>query len=135
MRLCTKLSEIPSLSRPQESRVMGRVLIADQHAVVREGLRKVVEAELGWEVAAEVEDGEAAIRKAIETKPDIVVLDTWLPLVSGTQVTRQIREQLPNTEVLIFTMQDEERLVGEAVRAGARGYVLKSDRNEVLLPP
>jgi len=108
---------------------MDRVLIADQQPVSREGLRRVLEAELGWEVAAEVEDGKAALRQAIETHPDIAVLDNYLPLVSGIEVTRQIREQLPNTEVLIFGMHDGERLVGEAVRAGARGYVLKEPLN------
>jgi DNA-binding NarL/FixJ family response regulator len=88
-----------------------RILIADDHGVVREGLRKLLEAQPNWEVVAEAPDGKEAILKAIETKPDIAVLDYALPLVNGIEVTRQIRARLPNTEILIFTMHDNETLV------------------------
>ena len=112
---------------------MTRILIADDHEVVRSGLRKILEAQAGWEVVAEAGDGKDAITKAIETKPDVAVLDYSLPLVNGTEVARQIRARLPRTEILIFTMHDNEQLVQEALRAGARGYLLKSDAKHYLI--
>jgi DNA-binding NarL/FixJ family response regulator len=84
-----------------------RILIADGHDVVRSGLRAILEAQPNWEVVAEAADGKEAVLKAIETNPDIAVLDCSLPLVNGIEVTRRIRCQLPNTEVLVFTMHDK----------------------------
>ena len=112
---------------------MTRILIADDHGVVREGLRKLLEAQPNWEVVAEAPDGKEAILKAIETKPDIAVLDYALPLVNGIEVTRQIRARLPNTEILIFTMHDNETLVREFLDAGAHGYLLKTDAMSDLI--
>ena len=106
---------------------MTRILIADDHAIVRFGLRGILEAQPNWEVVAEAADGSEAVAKAIETAPDIAIVDYSLPLLSGLEVTRQIRKRLPGTEVLIFTMHDNERLIQELLRAGARGYLLKSD--------
>ena len=112
---------------------MTRILIADDHEIVRSGLRKILEAQVGWEVVAESGDGKDAITKAIETKPDVAVLDYSLPLVNGTEVARQIRARLPTTEILIFTMHDNEHLIQEVLRAGARGYLLKSDAKHCLI--
>ena len=112
---------------------MTRILIADDHAIVREGLRRLLEAQPNCEVVAEAPDGKEAIAKAIETRPDIAILDYSLPLINGVEVTRQIRSQLPRTEVLIFTMHDNEMLFDALLRAGARGYVLKSDAKRHLL--
>ena len=112
---------------------MTRILIADDHDVVREGLRTLLEAQPNCEVVAEAPDGKEAILKAFETKPDIAVLDYSLPLINGLEVTRQIRSRLPKTEVLIFTMHDNETLIDQLLRAGARGYVLKSDAKRHLL--
>ncbi len=112
---------------------MTRILIADDHDVVRSGLRKILEAQPNCEVIAEASDGKEALRKTIETKPDIAVLDYSLPLVNGVEVTRQIRMQLPKTEVLIFTMYDSEAVVQQLLRAGARGYVVKTDAKRDLL--
>ena len=112
---------------------MTRILIADDHDVVRSGLRKILEAQPNCEVIAEASDGKEALRKTIETKPDIAVLDYSLPLVNGVEVTRQIRTQLPQTEVLIFTMYDSEAVVQQLLRAGARGYVVKTDAKRDLL--
>src|SRR5262245_12802540 len=112
---------------------MTRILIADDHEVVRSGLRRVLEAQTGWEVVAEAADGIDAIGKAAATKPDVAVLDYTMPLINGAEVTRQIRARLPNTEVLIFTVHEDELLIAELLQAGARGYVLKSDLTGELL--
>ena len=112
---------------------MIRILIADDHEVVRSGLRKILEAQPNWEVVAEAGDGKDAIHKAAETRPDVAVLDYSLPLVNGIEATRQIRARLPKTEVLIFTMHDNETLIQELLKAGARGYLLKSDAKRHLI--
>jgi DNA-binding NarL/FixJ family response regulator len=110
-----------------------RVLIADDHEVVREGLRKVLKCQPGWAVVAEAANGKEAISKAIETKPDVAVLDYSMPHVNGIEATRQIRARLPRTEVLIFTVYDDEQIIQECLGAGARGYLLKSDLKGKLL--
>jgi DNA-binding NarL/FixJ family response regulator len=110
-----------------------RILIADDHEVVRDGLRKLLEAHPNCEVVAEAADGREAVAKALEVTPDIAVVDYSLPLINGIEVTRQIRSRLPTTEVLIFSMHDNEKIFDELLRAGARGYVLKSDAKLHLL--
>jgi DNA-binding NarL/FixJ family response regulator len=116
---------------------MTRILIADDHDVVRSGLRSILEAHRNWEVVAEASDGKEAIFKAIETKPDVAVLDYSLPLFNGVEATRQIRARLPKTEVLIFTMHDSmhdsEALIEDLLKAGAHGYLVKSDANRHLI--
>ena len=112
---------------------MTRILIADTHEVVRSGLRKIFEAQPNCEIVAEAGDGQDAIRKAVETKPDIAVIDYSLPMVNGIEVTRQVRARLPKTEVLIFTTQDNEKLIEDLLKAGARGYLLKSDAKRHLI--
>jgi DNA-binding NarL/FixJ family response regulator len=110
-----------------------RILIADDHDVVCSGLRLILQAHPNWQVVAEAADGKEAILKAIETKPDVAVLDYSLPLVNGVEATRQIRARLPRIEVLIFTMHDNEALIQELLKAGARGYLLKSDASRCLI--
>ena len=112
---------------------MTTILIADDHEVVRWGLRKLLEAQPGWQVIAEASDGKEAISKAFEIKPDVVILDYSLPLVNGIEATRQIRLRSPNTEVLIFTMHESETVVRDILQAGARGYLLKSDGQRFLI--
>jgi DNA-binding NarL/FixJ family response regulator len=112
---------------------MVRILIADDHAVVRSGLRRVLEAQPGWEVVAEAADGRDAIGKARATKPDVAMLDCMMPLLNGVEATRRIRARVPETEVLIFTLHEDERLIEEILRAGARAYVLKSDVSGQLI--
>ncbi len=107
---------------------MTRILIADDHEVVRSGLRSILEAQPRWEVVAEAADGKDAIRKAIELKPDVAVLDYALPLVNGVEATRQIRARVPTVEILIFTMHDNEKLIYDLLKAGARGYLLEVGR-------
>jgi DNA-binding NarL/FixJ family response regulator len=110
-----------------------RILIADDHEVVRSGLRSILEAHRGWEVVAEACDGKEAIAKAVESRPDVAVVDYSLPLMNGVEVTRQIRDHVPNAEILIFTMHDSNVLVGELLEAGARAYLLKSDAKRYLI--
>jgi DNA-binding NarL/FixJ family response regulator len=111
---------------------MVKILIADDHEVVRTGLRAVLEGRPGWTIVGEAADGRTAIETALATQPDVVILDYSLPLVNGSEATRQIRAKLPSTEVLIFTMHDSEALVRDILAAGARGYVLKSDAQRYL---
>jgi DNA-binding NarL/FixJ family response regulator len=110
-----------------------RILIADDHAVVRSGLRTILEAHPNWEVVAEAADGKEAISKAIDAEPDVAIIDYSLPLLNGIEVTLQIRARLPKTEVLIFTMHDNQTLIDNLLKAGARGYLLKSDANANLI--
>ncbi|MFZ0852933.1 MAG: response regulator transcription factor [Hyphomicrobiaceae bacterium] len=110
-----------------------RILIADDHEVVRSGLRRILLSQPNWEVVAEAADGKDAISKATETKPDIAILDYSLPRINGMEATRQIRARLPKTEVLIFTMHDSEALIQELLKAGARGYLLKTDATRYLI--
>ena len=110
-----------------------RILIADDHEVVRSGLKAILEARPGWEVVAEVGDGKDAIDRAIETKPDVAIIDYSLPRMNGIEATRQIRARLAGTEVLIFTMHDSDALVGEVLQAGARAFLLKSDAQHYLV--
>jgi DNA-binding NarL/FixJ family response regulator len=112
---------------------MTRILIADDHEVVRSGLRSILETQSGWHVVAEAADGKEAIVKAVETKPDVAVVDYSLPLINGIEVTRQIRRRLPSTEILIFTMHDSQGVIDELLSAGARGFLLKTDAARHLL--
>src|SRR5438067_10077872 len=117
----------------RSARAVTRILIADDHDVVRSGLRSILEAHQGWEIIAEASDGNQAIAKAIETKPDVAIIDYSLPAVNGIEATRQIRARVPGTEVLIFTMHDSDVLVSEALEAGARAYLLKTDAKQYLV--
>jgi DNA-binding NarL/FixJ family response regulator len=99
---------------------MTRILIADDHDVVRSGLRSILETHFSWEIVAEAANGKEAITKALETKPDVAVIDYSLPLLNGIEATRQIRKREPHTEVLIFTMHDEEILIRNVLEAGTR---------------
>ena len=112
---------------------MIRILIADDHEVVRSGLRAILEAHEGWQVVAEARDGKEAIAKAVDTEPDIAIVDYSLPTMNGVEAARQILARIPTAEVLIFTMHDSDVLIREVLEAGARAYLLKSDANRHLV--
>ena len=104
-----------------------RILVADEHEILRFGLRTLLEAQATWRVVAEAANGKEAIIKAVEMAPDVAIIDYSLPLSSGLEVTRQIRAKSPGTEVLIFTINDNETIIRELLQAGVRGYLLKSE--------
>jgi DNA-binding NarL/FixJ family response regulator len=112
---------------------MTRILIADDHEVVRSGLRAILEAQPDWNVVGEANDGKTAISTAVELKPDIAIIDYSLPVMNGIEVTRQIKTRLPDTEILIFTMHDSDTVASEAFKTGARAYLLKSDAKKYLI--
>jgi len=112
---------------------MTRILIADDHELIRQGLRKLLEERPGWTVCGEASTGREAVAKARELRPDIAVLDVGMPELNGLEATRQIRRALPNSEVLILTMYDSERLIREALDVGARGLLLKTDLGDTLI--
>ena len=110
-----------------------RILIADDHELIRRGVRTLLEAEPGWKVVAEASDGQEALEKAKETKPEIVVLDIGMPRLSGLEAARRLKRTLPRIKVLMLTMHDSERLAWEVLNAGALGYVTKSDTARDLI--
>jgi DNA-binding NarL/FixJ family response regulator len=109
------------------------ILIADDHAVVRAGLRTLLESRTRWQVCAEAADGRDAVEKAAKHKPHIAILDIGMPLLNGVETARQIRKTSPTTEILILTMHESDDLVQQVVEAGARGYILKDEADRVLL--
>jgi DNA-binding NarL/FixJ family response regulator len=109
-----------------------RILIADDHGLVRRGARAILHSRNGWRVVGEAANGREAIEKAIELKPDVAVIDIGMPELDGIEVARQIRGAVPHTKVLVLTMHESDQMVQRALVAGAHGYVLKSDLTEVL---
>jgi DNA-binding NarL/FixJ family response regulator len=103
-----------------------RILIADDHDVLRFGLRELLQARTGWEVCGEAANGMEAVELARQLGPDLAILDLAMPRFDGLEATRRIRRELPDTEVLLFTVHASEHLALEARQAGASGYVLKS---------
>jgi DNA-binding NarL/FixJ family response regulator len=104
-----------------------RILIADDHDVVRSGLRHLLEEHPGWEVCGEALTGREAVEMAQRLVPHLAILDLTMPELNGLEATRQIKKAMPSIEVLVFTMHESERLMREVLSAGARGYLLKSD--------
>jgi DNA-binding NarL/FixJ family response regulator len=110
-----------------------RVLIADDHGIVRSGLRLLLERQPDIEVVAEAADGAEARELAIRERPDLAILDVKMPKLTGLQATREIKAQAPEVAVLILSMHDEERYVAEALKAGASGYVVKTQADTDLV--
>lgn len=110
-----------------------RLLIADDHTIVRRGLQALLQAQSGWEICAAAENGEVAVELALKHRPDVAILDYSLPVLNGLEATRQIRLGSPKTEVLIYTMHNNQDVIRDVLHAGARGYLLKiEDDNEVV---
>ena len=104
-----------------------RLLVADDHDVVRKGLCALLQEQPGWVIAGEASDGRDAVEKAKKLKPDVTVLDISMPLLNGLEAARQILKDVSTTKILILTMHDSDTLIREVLNAGARGYVLKTD--------
>jgi len=110
-----------------------RLLLGDDHTLVRQGLRKILEERTDWEVVAEVGDGRDAIRRAVALKPDVAILDVGMPQLNGIDATQQIVRRVPGTRVLILSMHSDEAYVTRALHAGATGYMLKDSAGKDLL--
>jgi len=110
-----------------------RLLIGDDHTLVRHGLRKILEEKPEWEVVAEVGDGREAIKCATTLKPDVAILDVGMPLLNGIDATQQIVRKVPETKVLILSMHSDEAYVTRALQAGAKGYLLKDSAGKDLI--
>jgi DNA-binding NarL/FixJ family response regulator len=104
-----------------------RILIADDHELVRRGLAALLQSHEGWEVCAEAKDGREAVDKAKQLKPDVVILDVGMPNLNGLAATRQLMQQDAELKVIVLTITDSDQVIREALDAGARGFVLKSD--------
>ena len=109
-----------------------RILIADDHGLVRRGAREVLNSRHGWRVVGEAANGREALQKAIDLKPDVAVIDLGMPDLDGIEVTRQVRKAVPEIKVLVLTMHDSDQMVRRALEAGAHGYLLKSDLTDSL---
>ncbi len=110
-----------------------RILVADDHELVRHGLEDLLQAQQGWEVCAQASDGREAVDKAMQTTPDVAILDISMPTLNGLEAARQIRKAVPPAKVLILTMHESQELVRNVLHAGAHGYLLKSDAGRDLV--
>lgn len=110
-----------------------RILIADDHEVVRHGVRSLLQAHAGWEVCGEAVDGRDAVAKAASLRPDIIVMDIGMPNLNGLDAAREILRENPRALILILTVDESEQLMRDVLNAGARGFLLKSDAGRELV--
>jgi DNA-binding NarL/FixJ family response regulator len=110
-----------------------RILLVDDHPIVRQGLRTLLEGHLGWEIIGEASDGAEALEKAKRLRPDVMVLDVTMPKMNGLEACRLLRKRSPQMEILFVTQHDSPQMMREALEAGARGYVVKSNAARDLL--
>lgn len=112
---------------------MVRILVADDHEVVRKGLVALLAQRPDWQICAEATNGREAVKLALKFRPNVAIIDLSMPELNGLEATRQIRHDVPETEVLVFSMYENEQFVRDLLAAGARGYVLKSDVSTQLI--
>jgi len=110
-----------------------RILLGDDHTLVRQGLRKILEEQPDWEVVGEASDGREAVKETAALQPEVAVLDIGMPLLNGIEATRQIVRRFPAINVLILSMHSEEAYITQAMQAGARGYLLKDCADTELI--
>jgi DNA-binding NarL/FixJ family response regulator len=133
------LTRFPAADHPRGRRpeygndAVKRIVIADDHEVIRSGLRAIVETRSDWIVSGEASNGEQAIALALETRSDVAIVDYLMPLMNGLEVSRRLKSLHPRTEVLILTMHENEELLTEAILAGVRGFLFKSDARKHLI--
>jgi DNA-binding NarL/FixJ family response regulator len=109
-----------------------RLLLADDHVLMRRGLRKLLEEQPGWSVVAEASDGRSAVQEAVTHRPDVAILDIGMPLLNGIEAARRVVQRVSTTSVLILSMHPDQAYVTQAVQAGARGYLLKDSAPQDL---
>jgi DNA-binding NarL/FixJ family response regulator len=110
-----------------------RILVADDHGIVRSGIRLLLERQADLDVVAEASDGVEAIEQALAHRPDLAILDVGMPRMTGLQAAREIRSHVPSAKVLMLSMHDDDRYLFEALKAGASGYVLKREADQDLV--
>jgi len=112
---------------------MLRILLADDHTLVRQGLRRILEEQPDWEVVAETDDGREAVKQALELEPDVAILDIGMPGLNGIEAARQIARRTSKTRILMLSMHADEVHITQAVQAGAAGYLLKDSADSELV--
>jgi two-component system response regulator NreC len=110
-----------------------RILLGDDHALLRSGLKKILQERDSWEVVGEAGDGRSAVQQALDLQPQVAILDIGMPLLNGIEATRQIMRRLPETKVLILSMHANEAYIVQALSAGAKGYLLKDSADTELV--
>jgi DNA-binding NarL/FixJ family response regulator len=110
-----------------------RILLVDDHPIVRQGLKTLLEGQPGWQIVGEASDGLEALHKADSLQPDVMVLDVTMPKLNGLETCRLLRQKVPGLEILFVTQHDSPHMMREALDAGARGYVVKSNAARDLL--
>jgi DNA-binding NarL/FixJ family response regulator len=106
--------------------VSARILLADDHEIIRSGIKTLLAGRGPWEICGEAENGREAVEKVLSLKPDLVVLDLSMPIMNGIEAAREIRQKAPRTKIVIFSMHDSARIAEEATRAGADAYLAKT---------